>query len=898
MNGQGVAGSPFTVGRLPVWTRGVRKEVLSNGLTVLVQRDESAPVVAVVTQVKAGFFDEPDRWTGISHVLEHMFFKGTARRGVGAIARETKNAGGYLNASTTYDHTTYFTVLPAAALAAALDIQADALRNSTIDADELGRELQVIIQEAKRKLDTPSALAYETLHEVMFDRHRMRRWRIGHETQLARFTRDDLQGYYRSRYVPSRTFVSIVGNVDPDAALQLARATYGDWTATAGAVDLSPEEPPRREVRARTLRGDVTRAELALGWRTVPPLHPDSTPLELAAAVLSSGRGSWLYRSLREPGLVTWVSAHNYTPTELGVFSVTAELEAERLPAVVQGIAGAMARLTMLGPSAEELKRARTLLQARWARRLESMEGRASALAAAEALEDVSLLDREFAELATVTADQVREAAGRHLHPDAVSGVAYLPDGEGSELTAAALARAFAVTELLPSPDVKVTIPSRRKTARVSGSREGGVLHCRLPGVDLLVRRKPGVPLVTLGIYAPKLRFDPPAQAGLGALLVRSAARGAGGLDSGELAYGFERLGGSLTPSAASDWLGFGTSVLVEHLGEAAALLDTVFAAPTLAEPDVAAERGLLIAEAEQVADDMFRYPFQLAFAAAFGGEGYGLPVSGLPHTLPACSAADVRAWHRQALLGVRPAVVAVGDVEPERAAEELAGIFGERNGAAPVHGDRGEVDGVVWIAGDGGESPIRVVGREKAQAALAMAFPGPGRRDSDRAAAEVWAAIASGLGGRLFEALRDRRSLAYTVVATSWQKARGGALLTYIATSPEREEEAREQMLAELERFTREPVSETELKQAVNYLAGQAEVSRQSAGAVAGEILDAWLSGSGLHELDEPAAQFRAVTADDVLRMAAEHLVPERRAEGVVRGTGAARPPVAALIP
>jgi zinc protease len=108
-----------------------------------------------------------------------MFFKGTPRRGVGAIARETKSAGGYLNASTTYDHTTYFTVLPASGLETALDIQSDALRNSVIDAGELARELQVIIQEAKRKLDTPGAVAYETLHEVMFDRHRIRRWRIG-----------------------------------------------------------------------------------------------------------------------------------------------------------------------------------------------------------------------------------------------------------------------------------------------------------------------------------------------------------------------------------------------------------------------------------------------------------------------------------------------------------------------------------------------------------------------------------------------------------------------------------------------------------------------------------------------------------------------------------------------
>ncbi len=853
------------------------------------QPDHSAPVVAVVTHVKAGFFDEPDRWTGISHVLEHMFFKGTPRRGVGAIARETKSAGGYLNASTTYDHTTYFTVLPASGLQTALDIQSDALRNSAIDAGELARELQVIIQEARRKLDTPSAVAYETLHEVMFDRHRIRRWRIGHEDQLARLTRDDLRAYYESRYVPERTIVAIVGAVDEERALASARAAYGDWPRTAGAEDRSPEEPDRREVRARTLRGDVSQAELVLGWRAVPPLHPDAPALDLAAAVLGSGRGSWLYRSLREPGIVTWAAAHNYAPTELGVFSVSAELRPERLEAALTGVAEAIARLTLVGPSDDDLERARTLVRARWARRLESMEGRAGALAAAEALEDVGLLDREYALLGEVRADEVREAAARHLVPDGVSGVAYLPSGAGGDLTGERLARAFAVTELRAAPNGRAPRPAPRPPVPARSTREHGVAVTRLPGADLLVHRKTGVPLVTLGIYVPRLRFEPPGQAGLGSLLVRAAVRGAGDFEAAALAFAFERLGGSLATSATSDWLGFGASVLAGHLGEAAALLDTVYLHPHLRDEDVAAERGLMVAEAERVADDMFRYPFQLAFAAAFGEQGYGLPVGGLPETLPGITAADVRDWHQRALLGVRPTVIAVGDVEPARASDELAGVFDVRRALAPA----GLVEPVEWMAGPG--SPTRAVSRDKAQAALAMAFPGPSRRDRDHAAAQVWGAVASGLGGRLFEALRDRRSLAYTVVATAWQKARGGALLTYIATSPEREEEAREQMLIELARFPAEPVAEAELCQAVNYLAGQAEVGRQSGGAVAGEILEAWLAAGTLEELDDPGAPYRAVSAEDVQRVAAASLDPARRAEGVVRGTGAGRPSAAA---
>src|SRR5690242_10629468 len=148
----------------------VTRVILPNGLTVLAKRDPSAPVVAVVTHVRAGYFDEPDEWIGIAHVLEHMFFNGTARRGVGDIARETQALGGYLNAGTIYDKTYYYTVLPSAGdgLAKALDIQADALMNSALDPGELTRELEVIIQEAKRKLDNPPAVTVETLYELLF----------------------------------------------------------------------------------------------------------------------------------------------------------------------------------------------------------------------------------------------------------------------------------------------------------------------------------------------------------------------------------------------------------------------------------------------------------------------------------------------------------------------------------------------------------------------------------------------------------------------------------------------------------------------------------------------------------------------------------------------------------
>src|SRR2546429_244313 len=164
------------------------KVVLKNGLTVIVREQQAVPLTSITTYVKAGYFDEDDRISGISHVIEHMFFKGTSKRPVGEIARQTQALGGYLNAYTYYDRTVYHTEVPAENMNRALDIQADALWNSTYDASELKKEIEVVLQENNRKLDNPPAVASEKLYETAFQQHRMKRWRIGTPDGLRALT--------------------------------------------------------------------------------------------------------------------------------------------------------------------------------------------------------------------------------------------------------------------------------------------------------------------------------------------------------------------------------------------------------------------------------------------------------------------------------------------------------------------------------------------------------------------------------------------------------------------------------------------------------------------------------------------------------------------------------------
>ena len=180
----------------------------------------------------------------------------------------------------------------------------------------------------------------------------------------------------------------------------------------------------------------------------------------------------------------------------------------------------------------------------------------------------------------------------------------------------------------------------------------------------------------------------------------------------------------------------------------------------------------------------------------------------------------------------------------------------------------------------------VVVESREKAQTALALAFPGPPRDDDRRFAAQLTATIASGLGGRFFDELRDRQSLGYTVHAFASERALAGAFVSYIATSPDKEDVARRGLLAEFAKLRDEPVTAKELEQAQTYAIGTHAIRQQSGGAVLGDMIDAWMFGR-LAELEEYDARVRGVTAKEMQQVARAYFDEDRRVEGIIRGTG-----------
>lgn len=861
----------------------IQRETLRNGLTVLVRRDTSAPVATVVTWVRAGYFDETDDVVGIAHVLEHMYFKGTPTRGVGEIARETKASGGYLNAHTIYDHTAYYAVLPRAGFARGLEVQADAYARSLIDASELARELEVIIQEAKRKADSPSAVAHETLYELLHDRHRIRRWRIGREPDLRRLTREQVAGFYRNFYRPSNTILVVVGNVDVDDTIDRVDRLYGGLEAGTPVRFPGPRETTPPGFRYRELTGDVAQTQVVFGWRTPATLAPDTPALDVAADILGLGRGSRLYRAVRDRRLASSVSATNYTPTELGVLDVQLETPPDRArEALIAAWAEARA-LAEHGPLPEEIERVQRLFEARLMRRLETVEGQAMLIAEWEALGDWRLSRRYFDRVMAMTVPEVHDAVRRHLDPEHVALLVYRPQSGAAVAADTEEARRLLAAGAVTATTAAATggppvAPAVRTGDVVLDRRVGSVAVYRTRrGIPVLVRRRPGAPVSHVGAFSGAGASAEPARlAGVATLMTRAAIKGTAHRDAEAVAYAAEVLGGSITPHVGADGASWSISVPTSATAAAIALLGEVVQEPALSDPAVETERAIALAQLAQLRDDMLRYPLRLALAAAFGAHPYGRGVLGSEESLRAATLDDVHRAHERHALRAPVVLAGVGDLEEEVLASLLASAFQRLEPAA-----REPLPAPSWPE----DVRVEAESRAKAQTGLAIAFPGPDRRDPTRYAAHLLAAIASGLGGRLFEALRDQRSLAYTVLAQVSEREQAGLMLTYIATSPSREDEARAGLLEQLRRFREEDVTIDELTRAREYLSGSHAIAQQSGGAVLGEMVDAWMHGTGLEELDVFDERLRDVTAAEIRALAERCFDPDRRAEGVVRG-------------
>src|SRR5271165_213241 len=214
-------------GAIPSNPPGVKMTTLENGLTIIVREDHSAPVVSAQAWCMAGSIHE-GKWlgAGLSHLLEHMLFKGTTTRSGSRIDQEVQEAGGYLNAFTSFDRTVYHVDVPNTGTRVAIDVLCDIMQNATLPAEELAKEKQVILREMDMNQDDPGRRASRRLFETAYTRSPYRFTIIGYPDIYNELQAEDIAAYYRERYAPNNVFYTVAGDVKPDEVVAQIREAY------------------------------------------------------------------------------------------------------------------------------------------------------------------------------------------------------------------------------------------------------------------------------------------------------------------------------------------------------------------------------------------------------------------------------------------------------------------------------------------------------------------------------------------------------------------------------------------------------------------------------------------------------------------------------------------------
>ncbi|MBI2378434.1 MAG: insulinase family protein [Deltaproteobacteria bacterium] len=846
------------------------KTKLSNGLTVLVEENHACRVASMQVWVGVGSADESEKEAGLAHVHEHMLFKGTDRRGLGEIAAEIEAAGGDINAYTSYDQTVYYVTIASREANVGLDILADAVQHSKFDPEELTKELEVVLEEVRRGKDTPSRVMSENLFREAFRVHTYGRPVIGYEDTIKAFDRPMILDFYRRWYRPGNMTLVVAGDVSAADVVARAERLFVDVRNDPIPAHVRPIEPVSPKLATVTGFQDVQESHLGLGWHGVPFKSQDAAALDILTVILGSGDSSRLYRTVkRDRKLVNDCYAYDYTPLDAGLVMVGANVHGDGIEAAFRAVLEETYRMKHEPPADAEIEKARTILLSEAIHQKETVQGIASRMGMFEFLGgDASFEETYLEHVKKAGRDEVRRVAERYLKTDALTVSALMPRALEGKLGAARVA------EL--ADDVESTL-ARTYAKRSFTLGPASVAKVTLQsGATLLVREDRAAPIVSVrAVGIGGLLAEDETNNGVSHLVGELLVRGTEELSAEQISEEVDAMAAGVGGVSGRNSLGMAGTFLAERFPRGLEILAQCLFSPSFPEEEIELEKKTQIEDIASRQDSLATVCFDQLARTLWTAHPYRLPTIGTKESVEGLDREKILAAYRSQLRPDRLTFAVVGAVDVADTIDRFERWVGNQK----PHADAKEI--VLPSLDPWPEAPraVRVV-RDKAQAHLALGFPGLSVTDERRFALEVLSSILAGQGGRLFLELRDKQSLAYSVTAASMEGLHPGYFAVYIGTAPEKVKVAEDGMLKELAKVLDGDVYDLELERAKRYLIGAHEIGLQRTSSRASSMAINERYGIGYDELLRYEASIQGVTKAQI-RSVARDLI---RLDRVVR--------------
>jgi zinc protease len=831
-------------------------EKLPNGLGVLLLESHAAPVAEIEIWANVGSADERPGEEGLAHFHEHMLFKGTERRGVGDVAAEVEGAGGRINAFTSFDVTCYHATLPSAEVATGLDVLSDAVLHSVFDEEEIAREIEVVLEEIRRGEDSPGSVLGNAVFAEAYQKHPYRAPILGTHESVASLDRTRVRSFFERWYRPDNLSVVVVGEFDREALLAQIHAAFGALEPS-GVVRGRPTEPAQQRLRTIVAPRPFERTSLELVHPAVGLRHPDAPILDLLAFVLGNGDSSRLVRRVKErDALVDRIDASCYTPLDPGLFSVSIETDGARAEAAIEAAVREVERLRAEPVSEEELEKARANFLAMEDFERESVTGLAQKLGGFHHLAGDYRAEAPYLEqVRSARPADLQRVATEYLGSDRLTVGAVVPEGETPGLDEA---RIRAAVERGAERTARAFAPPRHVPAPT------GIHSYELPGgAQLHVAPRHDVPVVAArAAFLGGLLSETAESSGLSAFLSGMWLRGTRSHSAADFARTTEGLAAEIDGFSGRSSIGLTLETTRGQLDAALDLFCEVLLEPAFDPEEIERERRETLAAIERREDRLAQRAYLLFAETHYRQHPYRRPVLGSAESVRAVDEGALRGHQARLVNAPNLALAVAGDIDPDALARRLSSHLADLP-AGPFVAPAPEVE----------EPPREIreasIHKDRAQAHLVIGFRGVTVHDEDRFTLEVISQLLAGQGGSLFLELRDRRSLAYSVSATNVEGVAPGTFSVYIATAPDKFDEARRGLLEELDTLLQSPPDPGALDRARRCLTGNFVIDQQRNAVHAAQMALGARYGLGPASAQAFPERISAVGPEDVLRVA-----------------------------
>lgn len=433
---------------------------LDNGQNVIIQEVRNNPIVTIDTWIKTGSINENDQNNGVSHFLEHLFFKGTTNHPTGEFDKVLESKGAITNAATSKDFTHYYITIPSKFFDLALEMHADMLLNPLVPSKELEKERKVVLEEISKDEHLPNTICYENLVKMLYDKHPYKRKVIGERQIIENISRDEIMDYYNKFYSPANMVTIVVGDVDTQGTLQKIKAAFNSKNAPAPSFNY-PKDGPLKEQAKKIKFEDVQSGYLLIGYRGTPISAKDSYALDVLSTILGDGRSSVFYRKIKdEKQLAFSISAYNSGFKDDGIFYISANFTPEKYQALENEIFNIIKEIQRSGVTEEQVQLAKNVIERDTFYSRESVSNIANQLGYTFVTAgDASYYDNYLKNIAKVTPQEVKDAAVKYLQLNKSAVSVVLPKDTGAERP---------VSNVIPATGLNETRCGNQRHAKVS----------------------------------------------------------------------------------------------------------------------------------------------------------------------------------------------------------------------------------------------------------------------------------------------------------------------------------------------------------------------------------------------------------------------------------------------